>query len=115
MVIVMQAGASEEQLGAVIDRIESLGLESHVSRGEERTIVGLIGDERPVADGTFEALSGVERVVRILHPARLASREFHPQDRVIELPNGAKLGGEEICVMAGPCAVESAEQLRDSA
>lgn len=115
MVIVMQAGASEEQLGAVLDRIESLGLRPHVSRGQERTIVGLIGDERPVADGTFEVLSGVERVVRILHPAKLASRDFHPQDRVIELPNGARLGGEEICLMAGPCAVESGEQLREAA
>ncbi|MGH3117360.1 MAG: 3-deoxy-7-phosphoheptulonate synthase [Gaiellales bacterium] len=115
MVIVMQAGATEEELAAVLDRIESLGLAPHVSRGEERTIVGLIGDERPVEDGTFEALSGVERVVRILHPAKLASRDFHPEDRVIELPNGAKLGGEQICVMAGPCAVESAEQLRESA
>jgi 3-deoxy-7-phosphoheptulonate synthase len=115
MIIVMQAGAGEEQLGAVLDRIESLGLQPHVSRGVERTIVGLIGDERPVADGTFEALPGVERVVRILHPAKLASRDFHPQDRVIELPNGTRLGGEEICVMAGPCAVESGEQLREAA
>jgi 3-deoxy-7-phosphoheptulonate synthase len=115
MVIVMQAGASDEELAAVLDRIGSLGLAPHVSRGEERTIVGLIGDERPVEDGTFEALPGVERVVRILHPAKLASRDFHPEDRVIELPGGARLGGEEICVMAGPCAVESAEQLRDAA
>lgn len=115
MVIVMQAGATEEELAAVIDRIETLGLAPHVSRGEERTIVGLIGDERPVEEGTFEALSGVERVVRILHPAKLASRDFHPEDRVIELPGGARLGGGEICVMAGPCAVESAEQLRDAA
>jgi 3-deoxy-7-phosphoheptulonate synthase len=75
----------------------------------------LIGDERPVEDGTFEALSGVERVVRILHPAKLASRDFHPEDRVIELPGGAKLGGPQICVMAGPCAVESPEQLREAA
>ena len=115
MVIVMQAGASEEELAAVIDRIGTLGLDSHVSRGEERTIVGLIGDERPVEDGTFEALSGVERVVRILHPAKLASRDFHPEDRVIELSNGARLGGKEICVMAGPCAVEGADQLRQAA
>ncbi len=115
MVIVMQAGASEEELGAVIDRIESLGLQPHISRGEERTIVGLIGDERPVEDGTFEALPGVERVVRILHPAKLASRDFHPDDRVIELSNGATIGGPEVCVMAGPCAVEGPDQLRQAA
>jgi 3-deoxy-7-phosphoheptulonate synthase len=115
MVIVMEAGASEEQLAAVLDRIESFGLGSHVSRGEERTIVGLIGDERPFEDTAFEALEGVERVVRILHPAKLASRDFHPQDRVIRFRNGAKLGGEHVLVMAGPCAVESAEQLRETA
>jgi 3-deoxy-7-phosphoheptulonate synthase len=115
VVIVMQSGASEEQVAHVLERIESFGLRPHVSRGEERTIVGLIGDERTVADGTFEALPGVERVVRILHPAKLASRDFHPEDRVIELPNGARIGGPEVCVMAGPCAVESQDQLRGAA
>jgi 3-deoxy-7-phosphoheptulonate synthase len=115
MVIVMQSGASEEAIAHVLERIESFGLRPHVSRGEERTIVGLIGDERTVADGTFEALPGVERVVRILHPAKLASRDFHPEDRVIPLPNGAKIGGHEISVMAGPCAVESQDQLREAA
>jgi 3-deoxy-7-phosphoheptulonate synthase len=115
MVIVMQSHASEEEIQAVLDRIESLGLQPHVSKGEERTIVGLIGDERPVEEGTFEALAGVERVVRILHPAKLASRDFHPEDRVISLPGGATLGGEQICVMAGPCAVEGPEQLREAA
>ena len=115
MVIVMQSGASEDEVQAVLNRIESLGLESHVSKGEERTIVGLIGDERPVAEGTFEALARVERVVRILHPAKLASRDFHPEDRVIELANGVRLGGQEICVMAGPCAVEGPDQLREAA
>ena len=115
MVIVMEAGASEEELAAVVDRIESLGLGSHVSRGEERTIVGLIGDERPVEETAFEALDGVERVVRILHPAKLASRDFHPADRVIRFANGARLGGEHVLIMAGPCAVESPEQLRETA
>jgi 3-deoxy-7-phosphoheptulonate synthase len=115
MVIVMQAGASEEEIAAVLDRVESLGLRPHISKGEERTIVGLIGDERPVEEATFEALSGVERVVRILHPAKLASRDFHPEDRVIELSNGARLGGEEICVMAGPCAVEGPDMLLQAA
>jgi 3-deoxy-7-phosphoheptulonate synthase len=115
MVIVMQAGATEEQLGALLHRVESLGFRPHVSRGEERTIVGLIGDERPVAEDVFEVLPGVERVVRILHAFKLASRDFHPQDRVITLPNGAQLGGESVLVMAGPCAVESAEQIQQTA
>src|SRR3989442_1250104 len=77
----------------------------------ERTIIGVIGDERPVDPEVFEVLAGVERVVRILKPFKLASRDFHPEDRVIDLPGGARLGGGGITVMAGPCAVESREQL----
>jgi 3-deoxy-7-phosphoheptulonate synthase len=116
MVIVMQAHASEEEIAALIAKIESLGFTAHVSAGSERTIVGVIGDERPVEPIVFEALSGVERVVRILAPYKLASREFHPDDRVIALPNGVRLGGgQEVVVMAGPCAVESEEQLAGAA
>jgi 3-deoxy-7-phosphoheptulonate synthase len=115
MVIVMRAQASDEDLATVLARIESLGLRSHVSRGTERTIVGVIGDERPVEPELFQALPGVERVVRILHPFKLASRDFHPQDRVIELPGGIRIGGGSLRVMAGPCAVESREQLEETA
>src|SRR5919206_1849291 len=115
MVIVMQAQATEDDVSAVLERIASLGLRSHVSRGTERTIVGVIGDERPVEPEIFEVLDGVERVVKILHSFKLASRDFHPADRVIELPNGAKLGGGHLMVMAGPCAVESREQLEEAA
>jgi 3-deoxy-7-phosphoheptulonate synthase len=112
MVIVMRAEATEEHLAAVVQRIESFGFRAHVSRGTERTIVGVIGDERPVETQGFEALSGVERVVPILHPFKLASREFQPEDRVIELPAGVRLGGRDVVMMAGPCAVESREQLQ---
>jgi 3-deoxy-7-phosphoheptulonate synthase len=115
MVIVMQAHVEEGQLEAVVERIESLGFHGHVVRGAERTIVGVIGDERPVDPEVFEVLPGVERVIRILHPFKLASRDFHPEDRVIRLPNGVQLGGDGVLVMAGPCAVESEEQLREAA
>ena len=115
MVIVMQAKATDEQLAAVLERIESLGFRGHVSTGTERAIVGVIGDERPVDPEVFEALAGVERVVRILHPFKLASREFHPEDRVIELSAGIQIGGGTLQVMAGPCAVESREQLEEAA
>jgi len=115
MVIVMNAHATDEEIDAARDRVEALGFQAHLSRGSERTIIGVIGDERPVEPEVFEALPGVERVVRILHPAKLASRDFHPADRVIELPNGARLGGPEVSVMAGPCAVESREQLLTTA
>ncbi len=115
MVIVMQAHAEPEQVAAVIARVEGHGFTPHVSKGSERTIIGVIGDERPVDPEIFQVMPGVERVVRILAPFKLASREFHPADRVIELPNGARLGGEDVLLMAGPCAVESGEQLRASA
>jgi 3-deoxy-7-phosphoheptulonate synthase len=115
MIIVMRAGHTAGQLAAVVDRVQSLGFRAHLSQGQERTLVGVIGDERPVADDAFEALDGVERVVRILHSFKLASRDFHPQDRVIDLPNGASLGGSGVLVMAGPCAVESGDQLRETA
>jgi 3-deoxy-7-phosphoheptulonate synthase len=115
MVIVMQAHASQDDIEAVIGRVRSLGFRPHVSSGTERTIVGLIGDERPLDPEVFEVLPGVERVVRILHSFKLASRDFHPEDRMIELPNGARLGGGGVLVMAGPCAVESREQLQAAA
>jgi 3-deoxy-7-phosphoheptulonate synthase len=115
VVIVMEAHAGDEQVRAVAERVEALGLQPRVLRGLERTVVAVIGDERPVDPSVLEALPGVERVVPILHPFKLASREFHPEDRVIQLPNGARLGGPEVLVMAGPCAVESREQLQETA
>jgi 3-deoxy-7-phosphoheptulonate synthase len=115
MIIVMKARATEDELAQILGRVESLGLRPHLSRGSERTIVGVIGDDRPVDPEVFEVLPGVEQVVRILHPFKLASRDFHPDDRVVELANGAKLGGGTIQVMAGPCAVESRDQLEATA
>ncbi|HEX2032504.1 MAG TPA: 3-deoxy-7-phosphoheptulonate synthase [Actinomycetota bacterium] len=115
MVIVMHADARDEDLAALLHRIEGIGLRAHVSQGAERTVVGVIGDERPIDPQVFEVLRGVERVVPILHPFKLASRDFQPDDRVIELGRGIALGGPGIAVMAGPCAVESREQLEETA
>lgn len=114
MVIVMSMGASKKDVGAVLARIEELGYRAHISQGVERTIIGVIGDERPLDPSHWEMLDGVENVVRILKPYKLASREFHPHDTVITL-NGVNIGGEEIVVMAGPCSVESREQIMDIA
>ncbi len=113
--IVMRADASERDIEQVLHRITSLGFRAHLSRGVERTVVGVVGDERQYEAEVFEELSGVERVVRILHPYKLASRDFHPTDRIITLPNGAQLGGNAVLIMAGPCAVESEDQLRTTA
>jgi 3-deoxy-7-phosphoheptulonate synthase len=116
MIIVMQAHATDEEVAGVLTKVESMGFTPHVSPGSERTVIGVIGDERPVEPIVFEALAGVDRVVRILAPFKLASREFHPKDRVIVLPNGVRIGGSEaVVVMAGPCAVENAEQLAGAA
>jgi 3-deoxy-7-phosphoheptulonate synthase len=111
MVIVMQAGATDGQLIGVVDRVQGLGFRAHVSRGTERSIVGVIGDERPLEPRVFESLDGVERVVPILHPFKLASNEMRPETAGIDLPGGVRLGGPDVVVIAGPCAVESREQL----
>ena len=115
MVIVMRAHAPDDAIEVVLDRIRSLGFTGHVSRGTERVVIGVIGDERPVETDVFEALPEVERVVRILHPFKLASRDFHPADRAIEIKPGIALGGGALQVMAGPCAIEGREQLEETA
>ena len=114
MIVVMRNGASREQIEGVVDRIGELGFQAHLSAGAEQTIIGVIGDERPVNEGVFRIMSGVEKVVRILKPFKLASRDFHPQDTVVPI-NGVSIGGRKITVMAGPCAVESREQLMETA
>src|SRR5574341_271713 len=114
MVIVMKHNATAEEIASVIRNVEALGLKAHLSRGEERTIIGMIGDERPIEPEQFETLSGVERVVRILHPFKLASRDFHPDDSVVKI-DGVSVGTRQVIVMAGPCSVESREQLMETA
>src|SRR6266498_5669972 len=95
--------------------LESLGFGAHISRGTDQTIISVIGDERFVDPRTFESFEGVERVVPVPHRFRLASRDFHPKDRVLELRGGVRLGGNDVAMMAGPCAVESREQLQETA
>lgn len=114
MVIVMKRNATAEETAGVIQHIETLGFKAHLSNGEERTIIGVIGDERPIEPDSFELLPGVERAVRILHPFKLTSRDFHPQDSVVKV-NGISIGGPQVIVMAGPCSVESREQLMETA
>lgn len=113
--IVMQAHATKAQVQAVVARIRSLGFSAQVNHGTERTVLGVVGHETGEDLDALGLLEGVERVVRILHDYPLASRDFHPDDRVIDLPGGARLGGNEVLVMAGPCAVESRSQLQAAA
>ena len=114
MIVVMKHKATEEEISGVIRQIEELGFHAHLSRGQERTVIGLIGDERPLEPNTLELWPGVERVVRILHPFKLASRDFHPETTLVRV-NSVTIGCKEIIVMAGPCSVESREQIMETA
>jgi len=114
MIVIMKRGATRAQITNVTARIEQLGYRVHLSEGEERTIVGVIGNGRPLDREPIERMDGVERTVPILRPFKLTSREFHPQDTVVKV-NGVSIGGEQLVVMAGPCAVESCEQIMEAA
>jgi 3-deoxy-7-phosphoheptulonate synthase len=111
MVIVLKHGATDQDIEDVSRRIQAMGYRPHVSRGEARTIIGCIGDDRGKERlQSLESLECVEAVVRILQPFKLASREAHPHDTQIQV-NGVVIGGRRAVVMAGPCSVESREQL----
>ena len=114
MIVVMSPLATKENLQDVIKKLESLNLRTHLSTGDERTIVGVIGDKKIIANLEMEMMAGVEKTVRITEKYKLVSRDFHPQDTVIDV-DGVEIGGKEIIVMAGPCAVESLEQVRETA
>jgi 3-deoxy-7-phosphoheptulonate synthase len=94
--------------------MEELGYRVHLSEGEERTIVGIIGNGRPLNRELIERMMGVERTLPVLRPFKLAGRDFQPQDTVVTV-NGVAIGGEQLVVMAGPCAVENREQLLETA
>jgi 3-deoxy-7-phosphoheptulonate synthase len=109
VIIVMRMTAEAHEVGGVIQRIRELGFRPHVSSGAERVIVGIIGNDRPLDPEQFLSLGGVEKVVPILQPYKLASRDFKPEDTVIQV-NDALIGGQNVTFMAGPCSVESREQ-----
>jgi len=111
MVVVMQAGASEGQIQHVIDRLVALGFDIHRSTGASQTVLGAVGVRPDFDTRDVEVLPGVREVVRITQPYKLASRAFRPEGTIVELPRGVRIGGNEIVVAAGPCAVETAEQI----
>jgi 3-deoxy-7-phosphoheptulonate synthase len=115
MVIVMKKNATDEEIDKVIQWIESVGYRTHPSRGVERTIIGVVGDDRGKDQlKSVEHLPGVEKAVRILKPYKLASREAKPGDTVVRVGE-VEIGGPDFVVMAGPCSIESEEQLMESA
>ncbi len=110
MIVVMKSDATEEEIQSVIDKIHESGLEAHLSKGEFRTIIGVIGDEEKIDQLPMAAMPGVEKVMPVMKPYKLVSREFHPENTVVEV-GPAKFGSEQFCVIAGPCAIESEDQL----
>lgn len=108
MIIVLKPEVTEQDIEHLVDRLRSLGLKSQIMKGEERTVVGVIGDERILQGQPLSVFPGVESVTPILAPWKLVSREFQPHDSVIEVA-GVSIGGQKITVMAGPCAVEKLE------
>jgi 3-deoxy-7-phosphoheptulonate synthase len=113
MMIVMKASATEDQVQAVIERIESCGAKAHPSRGEEVTVIGAVGDREHVARLGLEGAPGVEQVVPILKPYKLASSQMR-EPSVLEI-GGRRIGGEHFSLIAGPCTVESRDQVLTTA
>ncbi len=114
MIIVFQPLASEQDIQHVVEKIEQLGFQAHISKGIERTIIGVIGDERKISREQFALLPKVENVIPILKPYKLVSREFKKENTVVNIEE-VKVGGNEIIIMAGPCSVENEEQIISTA
>ena len=114
MIIIMRAGATQIQIDNVVKRIEKDGFVAHLSDGSERTIIGLIGDDRPIDRRPYEVMEGVEKSVQVLQPFKLVSRDLQDHDSIVKVGE-VEFGGTGIGIIAGPCAVEDRGQLLESA
>lgn len=114
MIIVMRQGSRESEIKEVAKVLEKLGLGVHISQGTERTIIGVIGDKRALNDIPLELMPGVEKLVPIVESYKLAGKTFKPEPSIVEV-GGVKIGGRELVMMAGPCAVENREQIMEAA
>jgi 3-deoxy-7-phosphoheptulonate synthase len=114
MMIIMRTDATQPEIDAVVAKVQANGLHPHISQGAERTVIGAIGDIRTASKEQFIFLPGVDRVVPISRPYKLASREFQPDNSTFPL-DGVKIGGPEVVIIAGPCSVESRSQLLETA
>jgi 3-deoxy-7-phosphoheptulonate synthase len=117
MIVNMAVGATEAEIDHVVSRIKECGYQAHLSRGEERTVIGVVGrgDKHRSELEALLAAPGVEEIIHISHSFKLASRDFHPQGSIVELGNGITVGGTDLVIAAGPCAVESAGQIGEVA
>jgi 3-deoxy-7-phosphoheptulonate synthase len=114
MIIVMKSNSNENDIQEISKVLGNLGLGIHISKGSEKTIIGVIGDKRKLSDVPLELMNGVERLVPIVESYKLASKTFQPEPSIVNV-GGVKIGGKELVIMAGPCAVESREQILTSA
>ena len=110
MIIVVRPGATGTQVKEILDTLERHELTPHVSEGSERLIIGVIGDKSKLEPGSLEVLSGVEKIVPIMESYKLASKQFRPEGTSFNVKD-VTIGGKELVMMAGPCAVESEEQV----
>jgi len=114
MIIIMKTNASDAEVLLVENKLIALGKQCNVSRGVQRTVIGAIGDERDIDDEALEAIPGVDRVVRVMKPYKIVARESHDQDTVVDV-SGIPIGGNTIQIIAGPCSVETPEQMKSAA
>ena len=114
MIVVMKVDSGEKEINDILERLAKEGFSGHLSKGVERTVIGVVGQTYPELREMLELLPGVEDVIPITKPYKLSSREFQPQDTIIRVGD-VTIGGEELVVMAGPCAVETEEQLLETA
>ncbi len=110
MIIIMRQQATEEQIQTVEQRLQGMGVDPHVSRGVERTVIGAIGDESKVEKESIQALDGVENVIRVMKPYKIVARSYHDENTVVDI-RGVKLGGKQVQVISGPCSVETQTQM----
>lgn len=114
MIVIMKPSATQEQVDVVIKRIKDSGLDVQINQGSEQVVLGLIGDTRTIQDVAFRSYEGVDKTVRISNTYKLTSREFHPQDTVVDV-DGVKIGDGSFVTMAGPCSIEGLDQIRETA
>jgi len=112
MIVVLKSNATEEQINHIVEKTKKLGLKANISRGVERTIIGLIGPEDVLRVTPLVVFPGVEKVIPVLAPYRLVSREFQKENTVVKIKSQVSFGGKKIVVMAGPCSIESAKGMR---
>jgi 3-deoxy-7-phosphoheptulonate synthase len=115
MLVVMKHGASQSEVDAVVRRIEEMGYEARPMPGAQRTAVGLVGNDGRVDSSRIEGLAGVAQVIHVTQPYKQVSREWKPENTIVQLAPGVQVGGDEVVVMAGPCSVESEEQIVQTA